>query len=205
MRMGKKPYRQLIGALIHLSNTVRPDIAFAVNYLSRFMESPEISHWNAAKHILKYLKYTRELGISYKRGSNNLIGYSDADFAGDRVTRRSTSGYVFTYAGGAISWRSKRQTVTAQPTMESEYIALSYAARELVWLRRLLGEFQFKNVSLPLLLFSDNEGAISFSKNDTVNDRTKHIDVKFHFTREQLKNGAMKIAYISTQKWLRIL
>ena len=100
MEMNNKPSRELIGALIHLSNTVRPDIAFADNCISPFMESPETSYWNAAKHIMNYLEYTRDMGVSFRKRWNTSIGYSDADFAGDRVTRRSTSGYTFIYAGG---------------------------------------------------------------------------------------------------------
>lgn len=197
--MEGKPYRQLIGAMLHLANTVRPDIAFAVGYLARFMENPTLRHWNAAKHILKYLKSTRDLGITYEKNIlAQLVGYSDADFAGDRDSRTSTSGYVFKYAGGAISWRSKRQTVTAQSTMEAEYVALSYAPRELVWLRRLLGELKFQDVSSQLVLYSDNEGAISFSRNQTLNDRTKHIQVKYHFIREHVENNTISLQHIST-------
>ena len=140
-KMKNVPYRELIGSLLYLANTTRPDISFAVGMLSRYMENPGTAHWDSACHVMRYLKASRTTGIQYKSNSSDCIeAYSDADFAGDRDTRKSTSGYVFTSAGGAISWRNKKRTLTAQSTVEAETISLSFAVRELLWLHKLLDE-----------------------------------------------------------------
>ena len=196
------PYRQLVGALIHLSNTVRPDIAFAVGFLSRHMQDPTKAHWNAAKHVLKYLSGTCENGVTFKRQENTeskLVGFCDADFAGEIKDRRSTNGYAFLYSGGAVSWRSKLQTVIAQSTLEAEYISMSFASRELVWLRRLAVDFGKCSDSVSTVLFSDNQGAIRYCKNGTVSDSTKHIQVKFHYVRDLVCNKTIDLRYICTQ------
>ena len=170
MTMEGTPYLQLIGALLHLANTTRPDIAFAVGFMSRFMENPGSQHWNASKHVLKYLKSNRTSGITYSRsGHQDLHGYSDSDFAGDRDTSKSTSGFVFMFSGGAISWRSKKQTITAQSTVEAEYIALSYSIRELIWLPRMVRELKIKKPQTGITLYGDNQGSISLSRNEIAN------------------------------------
>ena len=194
------PYRQLIGGLLHLSNTTRPDISYAVGFLSRYMENPNMAHWQAAKHILRYLKGTVGFGIEYskleQRESPKLVGFTDSDFASDKETRKSTSGYVFMLSGGAISWRSKKQTIVAQSTVEAEYIAMSFAVRELLWLQKICREVNlcYRN----LLLYCDNQGAISFAGNGTVNDRTKHVDVKYMFVKDHVKMGTVKLQFIAT-------
>lgn len=198
-KMEYVPYKELIGALLHLANTTRPDIAFITGYLSRFMQDPRRVHWNAAKYVLRYLKETKELGITFMRGKDRdagLHGFSDSDFAGDRLDRKSTSGHVFKFAGGAVSWRSKKQNVTAQSTVEAEYIATSFAVREALWLKRLL--FDLGYTSNATVLYGDNQGALGLAKNDVISERTKHIDVKFHFIKEHIKNGNIKNVYIPT-------
>lgn len=130
------PYRSLVGSLLYFSVTTRPDIAFSVGVLSRHMSSPTTEHWKLAKNVLRYLSQTADLGLTFRSVHNSpiLTGYSDADYAGDRDTRRSTTGYVFTYNGTAVSWNSKRQSSTAMSTMEAEYYAASLASKEAIWL-----------------------------------------------------------------------
>lgn len=186
------PYKELIGALLHLANTTRPDISFISGYLSRFMQDPCKLHWTAAKHVIRYLKATKELGIVYTRGIDHELGihgYTDSDFAADVTDRTSTSGYVFMHSGGAVSWKSKKQDVIAQSTVEAEYIAMSYI-REALWLKRMLQDLSITKNSM--VLFADNQGAMSLCENDVINDRSKHIDVKFHFIKDHIKNGNIK-------------
>ncbi|CDF38077.1 unnamed protein product [Chondrus crispus] len=202
--MAKVPYRQLVGSLLHLANTTRPDIAFAAGLLSRHLESPELCHWNAAKHVLRYLKGTATLGIQYNRdtSSSNTIdfhGYSDPDCEGDQNTRKSTSGFVFILAGGAISWRSKKQTVTAQSTVEAEYITFSYAIRELLWFRKMIEDVYGKRLQ-KTILYGDHQGALSLASNEIQNERTKHIDVKYHFNKDYIADHTVILQYVSTEK-----
>lgn len=134
------PYREAVGSLMFLALVSRPDIAYAVNVVSRFMNNYNQVHWNAVKRIIRYLKGTINFAIEFKASANRnkLFGYSDADFAMDVCTRRSTSGYIFILAGGPISWLSQRQRAVALSTTKAEYVAASLATREAIWLRTLL-------------------------------------------------------------------
>ena len=200
-RMDRTPYRQLVGSLLHLANTTRPDIAYTTSFLSRFLENPGQEHWNAAKYVLRYLTKTRALGIVYRRdGNSGLHGYTDSDFATDRISRKSMSGFVFKLAGGAISWRSKKQDTIAQSTLEAEYIAMSYTVREAVWLRRMLSEIKARTKLKPTVVFGDNQGAMELAYNDVINERTKHIEVKYHFSKEKVQDGTVVFNYIPTQE-----
>ncbi len=179
------PYRQAIGSLIYLVTCTRPDLAFTVHRLSQYLEKPKDHHWSAVKRALRYLWTTRNYGILYdgRRGSS-LVGYADSDYAGDIETRKSTSGYVFLMAGGAVSWKSKKQSVVATSSCEAEYVASCLAAKEAVWLGRLLHDLTIKSEPYAITIKVDNNGAKDLAYNATVNERTKHIDVQFHFVRE---------------------
>ena len=132
-------YQSIVGSLLYAAIATRPDIAQAVGVVSKFCANPTQSHWTAAKRILRYLKGTVYLGLSYEKcAEGNLSGFSDADWAGDMDDRHSTSGNVFSYAKGVVSWLSKKQATVALSTAEAEYVALSMATQEAVWLRRLL-------------------------------------------------------------------
>jgi hypothetical protein len=158
-----QPYRELVGSLMHLSVTVRPDISFAVGALSRYLASPTMVHWQAAKGVLRYLAGTADYGITYGPGSLELVGYCDADYAGDIDTRRSTSGYVFVLNGGAISWQSKRQQTVAASTTEAEYMAAAAAVKEGLWLRKLLLDLGFDMGAVSIM--ADNQSAIKLLRN----------------------------------------
>lgn len=197
------PYRELIGVLMHLSNTVHPDITYSVNLLSRFMNCYSYDHWNAAKHVLQYLKGSPEFGLVFgsEEEASKFEGYADADFAGDRADRKSTSGYLFVYNGALISWRSKKQSMVAQSTQESEYISLSWAAREAVWIKNLARDMG-EHTPGPITIKCDNQAAIRLSKSEIVNERTKHIDVKMHFVRDLVRKRMVDVVYCPSDKML---
>ncbi|XP_075083452.1 secreted RxLR effector protein 161-like [Nicotiana tabacum] len=134
------PYASAVGSLMYAMLCTRPDICFVVSMVSRFQSNPGREHWTAVKHIIKYLKRIRDYMLVYHSGDLAPIGYTDSDFQSDRDSRKSTSRYVFTLGGGAISWRSIKQSCAADSTMEAEYMAASEAAKEVVWLGNFLKE-----------------------------------------------------------------
>jgi hypothetical protein len=177
----------------------RPDIAFAVSLLSRFAHNPSQTHIKAAKRVIRYLKTTRTIGITYEGSKHGFYGYSDADWGGNIDTRQSTSGYVFFLFGGAISWRTTRQRVVALSSTESEYYGLTNAAREAKWLRSLLTELQYNGEDvLPTLIKGDNQGSLALSENPEHHQRTKHIDIQHHYIRNEVLNGNVALEYVPT-------
>jgi hypothetical protein len=192
-------YRSIIGSLRYLVNT-RPDIAFAVGIVSRFMEEPGPQHWAAVKQILRYVRGTLNYGCSYTKQSTSpvLVGYSDSDLAGDIDDRKSTSGVVFFLGGSIVTWTSQKQKIVALSSCEAEYIAASTAACQATWLSKLLGEIQGREPSIVKLLI-DNKSAIALSKNPVHHERSKHIDTRFHFIRECIAEGKIDVDHVSTE------
>jgi hypothetical protein len=202
LEMRSVPYRQLIGSLMYAMTCTRPDIAYSVSKLSRFLCNPGNSHWQAAKRVLRYLKGTPTHGITYRRGHGRpiLVGYADADHAMG-CSAKSTSGYVFLSGGAAISWRSKLQSIVALSTAEAEYVSLAEASSECVWLRKLLEDLNAPQTHATTI-HEDNQSCIALTKNDEFHFRTKHIAVKYHFTRSLIENNSLKVTYCSTDKML---
>ncbi|XP_054015388.1 uncharacterized protein LOC128896207 [Hylaeus anthracinus] len=164
--MKHKPYRKLIGALIHLANATRPDIAFAAATLSRFCVNPGKMHWIFAKRVLCYLKATSKYCITYIRNNEKLKANSDSDGAGDVDDRKSCTGNLLVLSGGPISWKSVKQSSVALSTMEAEYAALAEVLREVIYVKRLLNHIDFKEqISDPIDVYCDNQSAIELSKN----------------------------------------
>jgi transposase InsO family protein len=193
----KYAYSTLVGSLLYISVCTRPDIAQAVGALAKYMAHPTTLHWQAAKGVVRYLAGTQDNGITY--GSNNsteLVGYCDADYAGDLDTRRSTTGYAFIMNGGAISWSSRRQQTVAASTTEAEYMAAAHAVKEALWLRKLGADLQLDSGSI--LIFVDNQSAIKLLKNPISSMRSKHIDIMHHFVRERVARKEVVIKYVST-------
>jgi hypothetical protein len=187
------PYREAVGCLMYLAVATRPDIAFAVAYVSRFLEKPKERHWSAVKRIFKYLRGTSALGIRYDAlGNAQLEAYSDSDFASDPDTRRSVSGIVFKYSGGAIVWAS-----VSLSTTEAEYVAASEAAKDVVWLTRLVNEIAPFDAT-PVLQVG-NASATKLAKNPIFHKRSKHIDVRAHFVRELVEEGKLIIEHIASK------
>jgi hypothetical protein len=199
----KHEYQQAIGCLTYLSTATRPDIAAAVSILSAFMSNPSKEHWAGIKRILRYVKGTLNHGLKFTGNGDDheLYGYSDANWAGDVDTRRSVSGYVFKVANSTISWCSKKQATVAKSTTEAEYVSLSHASQEAIWMRRLLCDIGCKT-DQPTLLYEDNQGAIEISKNPKFHNRTKHIDITFHFIRERISSNEIKVVYCPSDDML---
>ncbi|XP_062182043.1 uncharacterized mitochondrial protein AtMg00810-like [Phragmites australis] len=191
-------YRSIVGSLRYLMNT-RPDLAYSVGYVSRFMEKPTTEHLVAVKRVLRYISGTLDFGYHYTRKKKDaqLIGYSDSDLAGDIDTRKSTTGVVFFLGNNVITWQSQKQKVVALSSCEAEYIAGTTAACQGVWLARLLAELKGEKAG-AFQLNIDNESAIQLSKNPVFHDRSKHIDTRFHYIRECIEEGRMSVASIGT-------
>jgi hypothetical protein len=186
--MALVPYRSAVGALMYLMVCTRPDIAQAVGEVSRFLENPGKDHWNAVKRILRYVQGTMNCGLVLT-GEEKLqvSGYADADYAGCIDSRRSTSGCVTLLGGNCISWKSKRQPSVALSTCEAEYMALCESVKEVIWLRMLMEELGLSQV-YPSKILEDNQGCIKLAENPVVHGRSKHIDVRYHFIRERVRN-----------------
>jgi len=200
-----KPYQSLVGSLLYAAVATKPDIAQVVGKLARMMSKPEQQHWELAKRVLRYLKGTAELGLRFSGGAvdqaNVLYGYSDADWAGDPSSRRSTTGYVFLLNGAAVSWNSKLQPTVALSTAEAEYMAVCATMQEGLFLRQLLDDMGFKQSGMTVI-YEDNQGCIALSKNPITSSRSKHIDIKFHFVREQIRNGVFEVLFCPTEDML---
>ena len=181
-------YRQAIGSLMYLMIGSRPDLAYSIGKLSQHCENPSETNWIAVKRLLRYVKATSDFGILYQRKNNfRLEGFSDADWAGCHATRKSTSGVIFLLAGGAISWKSKRQTCVSTSTCEAEYIALCLATKEAIWLARLISDICDYKIPQVVSIGVDNQGTIDTGENSSINQRNKHIDVQYHFVRDAVQ------------------
>ncbi|KAJ9519966.1 hypothetical protein QJQ45_014694 [Haematococcus lacustris] len=192
-------YSALVGSLLYLTCCTRPDIAFAVGALARHMSAPTKQHWAAACSVLCYLKGTTDQGLLFG-GVSGLQGFSDADYAGDKDTARSTTGYIFTLNGGAISWSSRLQPTVAMSTAEAKYMAASSAAKEALWLRKLMRDLQLDASCVHL--GCDNRAAIQLLHNPMATSRAKHIDVHHHFVRERISRGEVAFHYCHTSSML---
>jgi hypothetical protein len=201
LEMAEVPYRSAVGSLIYLVTGTRPDIAVAVGEVSKFLDNPGREHWMAVKRILRYLKQTEKIGIWCNPKSTELEGYSDADWAGDLDNRRSTTGYLFKIGGVPICWKSKRQPTVALSTAEAEYMALSLAVQTVIWIRKLLKNFGV-SIEKPTTLYEDNQGCIAMAKNPVNHERTKHIDIRYHFVREKVEEGIVQVEYLETEEML---
>ena len=178
-----KEYQSLVGSLMYLMLCTRPDLALMISTLSKFPSAPLTIHLATAKRVPHYLNATKTLALSFssEERDTQLLGFSDSDCGGDRDDLKSTSGYVFTIGGTAISWKSKKPAVVALSSTEEEYIGISEATREAIWLQRLLYELTESNKPInPQPLFVDNQGAIKLTENSRFDDRMKHIDIKYH-------------------------
>jgi hypothetical protein len=178
------PYREVIGSLIYLMMATRPDISWIVSRLSQYLERPQQMHITAAKRVLRYLNGSQSTGIIFSKTNDwNLRGYSDSDWANDQDDRRSTTGYIFTLGSGPISWKTRKQPSVALSSCEAEYMALAEATKEALHLRNycmhIISELQL------ITIYCDSQAAISLTKDNAKHSRTKHIDVRYHFIKEQ--------------------
>ncbi|GJU96867.1 retrovirus-related pol polyprotein from transposon TNT 1-94 [Tanacetum coccineum] len=189
-------YRGMIGSLLYLT-TSRPDIMFSVCLCARFQEAPKTSHLEAVKHIFRYIKGTTHLGLWYPKGTNiETVVYADSDHAGDYVDRKSTSG-ICTFVGCCLtSWFSKKQTALAISTTEAEYVSAGKACQQALWMKQALIDYDVRLDDVPIMC--DNKGAIDLSKNPVQHSRTKHIEIRHHFLRDNVQKGHISIEKVSS-------
>ena len=196
--MKDKPYRPILGTVMWGQLATRPDLSFTVSLLARFQSNPGKEHWNALMHVVGYIKNTLNLGITYSRDYDlSPYAFVDSDYGGCKDTRRSTSGYIFMMAGGAVSWSSKRQATVALSTVEAEYVAMARCAQQMVWMHGWLREVDIE-FQTPGILKGDNRGAIALTKNTKDHGKVKHIDIRHHYIRELLKAGTIATEHVSS-------
>lgn len=191
------PYRELLGGLLYLAIVSRPDIANQVRWLSRFANKYEEIHWTMLKKVLRYLKGSRDYALTYDVDAPDIEVYADASYACDYDSGRSVTGYVVKLYGAAVSWKSRTQTTVAKSTMEAEYMALSDTVTEVGVLQQLLSEIGFP-LRLPVVIFGDNQAALSIGSSEAATKRSRHINVRFHNVREQVTRGMVELRYVRT-------
>ena len=197
--MAHIPYTSAVGSVMYAMVCSRPDIAHAVSMVSRYMSRPGKVHWEAVKWLLRYLKGTSNVCLEFGRNANGLEGFCDSDYGGDLDDRKSTSGYVFTLGGTAVSWQSTLQDVVALSTTEAEFMAITEAFKEAKWLKGLVGEFS--PCSSLVSVFCDSQSAIHLAKNqNTFYKRTKHIDIKYNFVRDVIAKKELLLKKIGTEE-----
>ncbi|KAK8288489.1 hypothetical protein V6Z12_D07G128800 [Gossypium hirsutum] len=197
-RVDASKYWSLVGSLRYLTCT-RPYISLSVGIVSRFMEEPVYSHWKALKRILRYIQGTVSLGLFYSNMKYyKLIGYSDSDWCGDLDNRKSTSAYVFFMGNTAFAWLSKKQPVVTLLTCEAKYVAASWCVCHAIWLRNLLGELEQQQLGATEKRV-DNKSEIELAKNPVNHERSKHIDIRFHFIRDHVKEGSVKLLHVASR------
>ncbi|WJX34371.1 hypothetical protein P8452_22493 [Trifolium repens] len=202
-KVDQKLYRGMIGSLLYLTAS-RPDILFSVCLCARFQSDPRESHFTAVKRNFRYLKATRNIGLLYQKSNDyKLIGFCDADYAGDRIERKSTSGNCQFIGENLISWASKRQTTIAMSIAEAEYISAAKCCTQLLWMKYQLEDYQLSSNNIPL--YCDNTATIHLSKNPILHSRAKHIEIKHHFIRDYVQKGVIDLKFIETEnQWADI-
>jgi len=196
-------YQRALGELNWLVRGTRVDLAFVVHKLSQHCHQPCIRHWKGVQQVLRYLKFSQGLTISYRQDDQQLLGYSDADFASDTTDRKSTMGYVFMLSGAAITWASRKQQTISTSTTEAEYIGLCNAAKEAVWIRNFLediGRSIYAGKTHAIHILGDNQSALRLVANPEFHSRSKHIDVQYHYVRKLLEDGIITVRYIPTSE-----
>ena len=199
--MSRIPFASAVGSLMYAMLCTRPDISYAVGIVSRYQSDPGEEHWIEVKHILKYLRRTRDYMLVYSSGSLKTIGYIESNFQGDIDSTKSTSRYVFTLNGGAICWMSVKQTCVADSTTEAEYVATSEAAKKAVWMNKFLMDLQvIPSADRPITLYCDNSGAVAQSKEPRYHKKQKHIERKYHLIRDIIERGDTVVTKIASEE-----
>jgi hypothetical protein len=201
--MRSAPYIHAVGSLLYLAISTRPDIAYAVGVLARYNSNPGKAHWLAVKHLFRYLKGTLDYKLTYAPDPEHpelFYTFTDADFAGDPDTGRSTGSYVVKMGTGAVSWRSKLQSIVTHSTTEAEYIAACHGGQEAMWLRSLFGEIGLDITSVSSPIHIDNMSAINVAKNPEHHGRMKHLDIKHFWLRDMVNNKTLKVVHCPTDK-----
>jgi hypothetical protein len=213
-KVDNKVYREMVGSLIYAMTCTRPDISWAVSKLSQKLSNPSDADFVMLKHVFRYILGTLSYCLTFRKSTNGLrlVGFSDSDWAGSRSDRKSTSGYIFTLShdGPAISWKSKKQDSVALSTCEAEYVAACLATQEAIFLARVHRDFcqqtvPSRDVKTPVIKLAeqvvvnvDNQGAIGLARNPVSHNKSKHIDIKYHFVRECVHNNKIELEYVPT-------
>jgi histone deacetylase 1/2 len=191
-------YRSMVGALQYLTLT-RPDISYAVNKVCQYLHAPTTVHWTAAKRILRYVKHTRIVGLTFLKSSSTLVSaFSDADWAGCVDDRRSTGGFAVFFGPNLISWSAKKQDTVSRSSTEAEYKSVANATAEVIWVQSLLSELGVR-LRQPPCLWCDNMGATYLSANPVFHARAKHIEIDFHFVRERVMKKQLEVRFIPSK------
>ena len=197
--MEEVPYASAVGSIMYAMVGSRPDLAYAIGLVSRYMGKPGREHWAAVKWIMRYLRGAAGYSLVFTKGSDFLVrGFCDSDYAADQDKSRSISGFVFTVGGNTVSWRSCLQKVVALSTTEAEYISLSEASREAIWLKGICEDLGFEQEAAEIQC--DSQSAIYLSKNNMFHERTKHMKVKYNFIREVVADGQVRFLKVHTSK-----
>ena len=202
--MSRIPYANIVGSIMYAMVCTRPDLSYAISLLSKYMADHCRDHWHALKWVLKYIKGTITKGLVF--GGNDrplqqervVKGFVDSDFVGYLDTMKSLTGYVFTVYGTTISWKARLQKVVALSSSKAQYMALTEAIKEALWLYQLVREL--KTDQQHISVFCDNQGAIQLSKNQGFHERTKHVDIKFHFIRDIVAEGIVIVKKVPTEE-----
>jgi len=186
--MRKIPYASAVGSLMYAQVCTRPNIAYIVWVLGRYLSNPGMDHLKAAKRVMGYLKRTKSYMLTYKRSDQlEITGYSDSDFAGCLDSLRTTLDYIFMLAGGVVSWCSAKQTLTTSSTMAIEFVACHEASNHVIWLKNLVTGLQIvEEIERPLKLYCDNKLVVLYSNNNRSSTKSKHIDIKFLVVKERV-------------------
>ncbi|XP_019157466.1 PREDICTED: uncharacterized protein LOC109154041 [Ipomoea nil] len=195
------PYRCLVGSLMYLLIT-RPDLSFSVNHLCQFMHGPTQDNWASLKRVLCYMQGTQNLGLRLTQTVSPVVhAFSDSDWAGCSLDRKSTSGYTMFLGPNHVSWTSRKQRTVARSSTEAKYKALADVAAEVTWVQSLLRELGLHPPTVPIL-WCDNLGATYLCANPVFHARTKHAEVDYHFVRDKVTTGALKVNFVSTSDQL---
>lgn len=193
-------FQSLIGGLLYLATHTRPDIAISSSILGRKVNQPTVADWLEAKRVLRYLIGTCDLKL-HIGGEGELVGFADTDWAENVTDRKSTSGYMFRFGDGVMSWTARKQTCVALSSTEAEYISLSESCQELQWILKLMQDFG-ENVKLPVKINEDNQSCIKLLKQDGGTKRSKHVDTKYHFVRDLTEEKKINVVYCSSENML---
>ena len=202
--MQQIPYASAIGSLMYAQVCTCTDIAYIVGMLGRYLSNPRKDHWIAAKPVMRYLQRTKHYKLTYRKLDQlEIIGYSDSDFAGCRDSMKSTSGYIYLLAGGAISWKSVKQSIVASSTMTAEFVVCYEASNHGIWLRNFVTGLRIMDgIERPLKLFCDNKSVILYSNNNRSSTKSKFIDIKFLVVKERVQSGLISIEHIGTNSMI---
>ena len=192
-------YQMVIGSLLYIMLGTRPDIAYATCLLARFSANPSKEHLDKARYVVRYLANTANYALVFDGAQGKgLIAYTDSDYASDVIRRRSITGFLFKLASGIICWQSRAQSTIALSSTEAEYMALSDCSRQAVWIKSVLSELG-RNIG-PVPICADNQGSIFIASNPVQERRTKHIDVRYHYIRDNIEQQKIKVVWVPTDK-----